>query len=125
MSERRRERRLRYHWPVWFTEDLNGILSQGQMIDVSSGGAAFTCYSDKCPTPGQRITTRFSVPKYDDSDSFDMENYVRTSTVCRIEEVSPFIQKVAVQFAQTLPFKPGEILDPEALEVEEEAFTAV
>lgn len=123
MPERRRERRLRYHWPVWFTEEMNGMLTQGQMIDVSSGGAAFTCYSDKCPDIGQQITARFSVPRYDQSDSFDMENYVRPSRVCRIEEISPFVQKVAVQFAEILPFKPGEVTDTEALEVEDDFFT--
>lgn len=123
MSERRRERRLRYHWPVWFTESLDGMLSQGQMFDISSGGAAFTCYSDKCPDPGQEITARFSVPRYGDDNSFDMENYIRNGRVCRIEEVSPFIQKVAVQFAQTLPFKPGELTDIESLEIEEDAFS--
>ena len=35
--ERRREKRLRYNWPVWFAEDFNAVLSQGQMVDVSSG----------------------------------------------------------------------------------------
>ncbi len=121
-DERRRERRLRYQWPVWFTENCDGALSQGQMVDVSSGGAAFTCYSDKCPVQGDKITTRFSVPRYNDSDSFDMENYVRVSSVCRIEEVSPFVHKVAVQFAQTLPFKPAEVTDTEALAVDETVF---
>ncbi len=48
--ERRREARLQYSWPVWFAEDFDDILTQGQMVDVSSGGAAFTCYADKCPT---------------------------------------------------------------------------
>ena len=118
-SDRRRERRLRYHWPVWFTEDMSGALTQGQMVDVSSGGAAFTCYADKCPRQGQKITARFSVPRYGEDDSFDLENYVRSSTVCRTEEISPFIHKVAVQFAQTLPFKPGEVTDSEALEIDE------
>ncbi len=58
-DERRREQRLRYHWPVWFAEDFNKMLSQGQMVDVSSGGAAFTCHADgSCPHPGQEMTAR-------------------------------------------------------------------
>ena len=118
-DERRRESRLRYEWPVWFAESEDGPLSQGQMVDVSSGGAAFTCYSDKCPVQGDKITTRFSVPRYNDGESFDMENYVRNSSVCRIEEVSPFVHKVAVQFSQALPFKPAEVTDTEALAIDD------
>ena len=107
--EQRREKRLRYHWPVWFAEDFNGILSQGQMVDVSSGGAAFTCYDDgNCPYPGQQITTRFSVPRFTEDDSFDMEDFSRTGWVCRIDNVNGFTRRVAVQFAEKLTFSPGE-----------------
>ena len=49
-DERRTEQRLRYYWPIWFAENFDDTLSQGQMVDVSSRGAAFTCYShDGCP----------------------------------------------------------------------------
>lgn len=107
-AERRRENRLRYHWPVWFGDDFKGVLNQGQMVDVSSGGAAFTCYADNCPGNGQSITARFSVPKYEEDESFDIENYVRSGRICRIEQISPFIRKVAVQFSDVLPFQPGQ-----------------
>ena len=107
IQERRREKRLRYHWPVWFGYNFNEALEQGQMVDISSGGAAFTCYSDSCPSPGQHITARFSVPRYSE-ENFDVENYIRNGVVCRIQEVSPYIRRVAVEFEQTLPFKPGE-----------------
>ena len=106
--ERRTERRLRYNWPVWFAEDYNDILAQGQMVDISSGGAAFTCYADNCPTAGDHITARFSVPRYEDSDAFDLESFIRDGNICRVEEVSPFIRRVAIQFAEPLPFRPGE-----------------
>ncbi len=117
-DEKRREPRLRYQWPVWFAEREDGPLAQGQMVDVSSGGAAFTCYSDKCPTQGDKITARFSVPRYTDGESFDMENCVRNSSVCRVEEISPFVHKVAVQFSEALPFKPAEVTDTEALAID-------
>lgn len=107
-SERRREKRLNYHWPVWFAEDFNDVLAQGQMFDLSSGGAAFTCYSDTCPAEGQYITTRFSIPHYGEDDSFDLESCMRSGFVCRIEDVNPFMKKVALQFAEPLPFRPGE-----------------
>jgi hypothetical protein len=113
ITERRSETRLRYNWPVWFAENFNEMLIQGQMVDVSSGGAAFTCYADKCPFPGQALTARFSVPRYGDDDSFNMHNFIRSGHVCRVEQVSPFVRRVAVQFAQPLPFKPGQSQDTE------------
>jgi hypothetical protein len=108
-SNRRSEERLRYAWPVWFSEDFNGILSQGQMVDLSSRGAAFSCRAgDDCPCPGQHLTARFSVPQYVDADSFEMADFFRSGRVCRVEEMNPYSRKVAVQFSQPLPFKPGE-----------------
>lgn len=115
-QEKRGEKRLRYHWPVWFGNDFKDVLTQGQMIDVSSGGAAFTCYSDSCPALGQHITARFSVPKYSQEDDFCLENYIRDGQVCRVQEISPFIRKVAVQFEESLPFKPGEQVESEDLQ---------
>ena len=108
-NERRTEQRLRYFWPIWFAEDTNETLAQGQMVDVSSRGAAFTCYADDgCPYLGQHITARFSVPRYGLDDSFDMANFTRSAHVCRIDNVNSFLRRIAVQFAEPLPFKPGE-----------------
>ena len=76
---------------------------------LSSTAAAFTCYADeRCPYPGQNVTARFSVPRYGPDGSFDMENFTRSGHVCRIQDVSGFLRRVAVQFAEPLPFKPGE-----------------
>ena len=108
LTERRREKRLRYHWPVWFAEDFNSILAQGQMVDISSAGAAFTCYAQECPQTGQAITARFSIPQYGSDDSFGLSNFIRTGQVCRVEELNPFLRRVAMTFAKPLPFKPGE-----------------
>ena len=108
-NERRNEKRLRYYWPIWFAEDYNEALSQGQMVDLSSRGAAFTCYADDaCPHLGQQITARFSVPCYGPDDSFDMANFTRSANICRIDDVNSFSRRIAVQFAEPLPFKPGE-----------------
>ena len=106
--ERRREARLRYSWPIWFAEDFDDILTQGQMIDISSGGAAFTCYADRCPGYGQHITARFSVPKSEESDGFDLKNFIRDGKICRIDELGPHIRRVAFQFSEPLPFAPAE-----------------
>ena len=115
IDERRKEQRLHYKWPVWFAEDFDEVLSQGQMVDISSGGAAFTCRADEqCPYPGQHITARFSVPRYGSDDSFDMANFTRSVHVCRVDHVNSFLRRVAVQFAEPLPFKPGEQAEDDA-----------
>jgi hypothetical protein len=108
-SERRIEERLHYHWPIWFAEDINGELSQGQMSDISSRAAAFTCYAGyQCPYPGQQVAARFSVPRYGEDGSFDMVDFVRFGHVCRVDEVNSALRRIAMQFAEPLPFRPGE-----------------
>jgi hypothetical protein len=37
-----------------------------------------------------------------------MANFTRSGHVCRVENVNSFLCRVAVQFAEPLPFKPGE-----------------
>jgi len=114
-NERRKEKRLRYHWPIWFAEDFNGLLSQGQMVDVSSNGAAFTCSADNnCSYPGQSITTRFSVPKFDGDNSFNMTSFTRHGHICRVDDINVYTKRVAIQFAEPLPFKPGQQAEDEA-----------
>ncbi len=108
-NERRTEQRLRYHWPVWLAEDFNETLSQGQMVDVSSRAAAFTCHADEnCPYLGQELTARFSVPRFGPDDSFDMANFTRLGRICRVDNVNNFLRRIALQFAEPLSFKPGE-----------------
>jgi len=108
-DERRTEQRLRYYWPIWYAENFDETLSQGQMVDISSEGAAFTCYAnDECPYPGQHLTARFSVPQYGPDDSFDMASFTRSGHVCRVQDVNSFLRRIAVQFSEPLPFKPGE-----------------
>ncbi len=125
-TERRTEQRLRYYWTIWFAEDFNEVLSQGQMVDISSRGAAFTCHDDgSCPYLGQYITARFSVPRYGPDDSFDMENFTRSGHISRIDEVNGFIRRVVVQFAEPLPFKPGEQADSDKESREENVLEAV
>ncbi len=108
-NERRKEQRLRYHWPIWFSEKFEGELTQGQMADISSRAAAFTCYTDStCPYPGQQVTARFSVPRYGPDDSFDMEEFIRSGHIHRIDDFNRFSRRITLQFTNPLPFKPGE-----------------
>ena len=111
-DDRRTEQRLRYYWPIWFAENPDQNLTQGQMVDVSSQGAAFTCYADHdCPHIGQHITTRFSVPKYGCDESFDVTDFTRSGHVCRVEQINPFMRRIAMQFGEPLPFRPGEQIE--------------
>ena len=111
-SERRREQRLRYHWPVWFAEDFNEALSQGQMVDITSTAAAFTCRTDEYnPYIGQHLTARFSVPQFQPGEAFDMANFTRSGRIYRVSDVNSFCRRIVVQFASPLPFKPGEQTD--------------
>ena len=108
-KDRRTEQRLRYYWPIWFAEDVDDTLLQGQMADLSSSTAAFTCYAhDGCPNEGQHLTVDFSVPRYSSEGSFDITNFTRSSYVYRIDNVNSFLRRIVVQFVKPLPFKPGE-----------------
>ncbi len=89
------------------------------MVDVSSGGAAFTCYADNgCPYPGQNITTRFSVPYYHEDDRFDISDFVRAGRVCRIDQIGNGLNRVAMKFHEPLPFRPGELADAQSSDEE-------
>jgi len=108
-SERRREERLAYQWPIWFAEDFRDELSQGQMADISSRAAAFTCYADdRCPSLGQYLTARFSVPQYGPDNSFDIVDFVRSGRVSRVDGVNNALRRITLQFTEPLPFRPGE-----------------
>jgi len=56
----------------------------------------------------QSLTTHFGVPHFDMTDSFDSVFFDRSGNVCRVDELSDHIHRVAVQFSQPLFFKPGE-----------------
>ncbi|MHC4701077.1 MAG: hypothetical protein ACYTFQ_10920 [Planctomycetota bacterium] len=43
-----------------------------------------------------------------------MANFTRSGHVCRVDNVNSFLRRVAVQFAEPLPFKPGEQLEDKA-----------
>lgn len=114
-NERRREQRLRYHWPVWFAEDFNEALSQGQMADITSTAAAFTCRTDEYyPNVGQHLTARFSVPRFQPGEAFDMVNFTCPGRIYRVDDINSFCRRVVMQFASPLPFKPGEQADSES-----------
>ena len=79
------------------------------MVDVSSKGMALLYHADEnCPQPNQSITTNFGVPYFDSDDSFDTVFFNRIGRVCRIDSLSSKVNRIAIQFAEPLFFKPGE-----------------
>jgi hypothetical protein len=115
-SEKRTEARLPYSWPIWFADNFDDTLAQGQMIDISSKGASFTSYADNYLYDNQQITARFSVPKHHARDPFDLDNFVRRASICRVEHLSSNVRKIAVQFHEPLPFNPASVDRTEIIE---------
>ena len=79
------------------------------MVDVSSKGMALLYYADEnCPQPDQFITTNFGVPYFDSDDSFDTVFFNSIGRVCRVDSLTSKVNRIAIQFAEPLFFKPGE-----------------
>lgn len=108
-KNRRMEERLNYQWPVLFAEDFAKSLSEGIMVDVSSGGLSFLCRADdNCPFVGQKLELRFSIPRVDEEDSTAMTSFTRKGQVLRIETINASLRKVGIQFGTPLTLKPCE-----------------
>ncbi len=107
--ERRREERLKLAGNIWFTPKEKDITLQGQLVDISSRGLAFSCYNTKnCTGPGRQITARFSVPWFSPQGTVQSRKFTRIATICRIGGGNSRLKRVAVQFTEPLPFKPAE-----------------
>jgi len=107
--EQRAEKRLRYRWHARFALNPKQKPLSGQMVDVSSKGMAILYHADEnCPCPNQSITTNFGVPHFDSGDSFDTVFFNRIGRVCRIDNLTSKVNRIAIQFAEPLFFKPGE-----------------
>ena len=106
---KRAESRLRYQWAVLFTDDSRKTVSEGLMVDISSGGLAFRCGAgENCPQVGQKLVTHFSFPTDQVYDSSSMISFTRSGRVLRVNTLNPFLCHVAVQFDEPLPLKPCE-----------------
>ncbi|OHB76763.1 MAG: hypothetical protein A2Z25_17785 [Planctomycetes bacterium RBG_16_55_9] len=108
-NELRTEHRLLYRWPIWITDDATGQMMQGQMVDISSEAASFTCYAyEVCLSPSQQITAHFSVPLCGLGGSFAVRNFTRSGYAYRVDQVNKVLHRVTAQFIEPLPFRPGE-----------------
>ena len=109
-GDRRKEARLRCHWPVWFTEGFGKTFYRGLMLDISSEGVAFTCRPEKkFPRLGQKVTTHFNVPRIGSDDASDMTTFTRISHIYRVDPLDEGLSRVAVHFDEPLDFKPGKL----------------
>jgi hypothetical protein len=105
----RLEERLRYQWPVLFAENFAESVSEGIMVDVSSGGMAFICrVDDNCPFLGQKLAMRFSIPRTEESNMSDMTSFTRKGCVLRVDSVNTSLLRIAIQFDEPLTLKPCE-----------------
>lgn len=108
-NEFRTEHKLLYRWPIWFTDESSGEMMQGQMVDITSEAAAFTCHAyEICLYPSQQITAHFSVPLCGLGGSFAVRNFTRASFTSRIDQINKMLHRVTIQFIEPLPFRPGE-----------------
>jgi len=108
-AEHRYEQRLPYRWPVWFGEDPTQAVFPGLMVDVSSGGMAFTCRTGHCRLEaGQPITVRFSLPRFDESDPGATFGLTRTGCIRWTVAVAEGTYKIGLQFDTPLSLKPAE-----------------
>jgi len=109
-NERRREERLGYQWPVWFSEDFTQTMSQGLMVDVASGGIAFICdRNGESLRDGQNLTIRFSIPRFEGDDPTATVSITRTGNIRRIENLKDGSRRVAIQFDIPLAVRPAEV----------------
>lgn len=108
-NEKRAEQRLRYRWPVRFMIRAKQKPLAGQIVDVTSRGLAFLYHAgEHCPAPDQLVTTSFGVPHFNSHGSFDTVFFNRVGRVCRVDSLNDKVNRVAIQFAEPLFFRPGE-----------------
>lgn len=107
-KNRRLEERLCYQWPVLFAENFTESISEGVMVDVSSGGLAFICSIENCPSLGQTLSMRFNIPRAEEDDCSAMTSFTRTGHVLRINEINDTLRRIAIQFDEPLTLKPCE-----------------
>jgi hypothetical protein len=85
----RQEGRLAYRRPIWFSEDLTKAVFLGLTEDISSGGMAFSCAAEPGRLlEGKRLTVRFSILRFDGSDTWGTIGVTRTGQVRSVTPAS-------------------------------------
>jgi len=108
--QQRTEERLEHKYPVMFSEDFTQDIYHGLMVDISSGGMAFTCRGENTAVEkGQHLTVQFSLPR-DEEDGGGLMNLKRGGEVCWVDKGDGAIWRIGVQFDKPLSMKPCEQL---------------
>ena len=104
-KERRRQKRLRFLWPVWFAYQATGELLKGQAVDLNEQGISVTVKTDSSPAVGDHVLARFSFP-CQSSQTFAMDGYYGWSEVIRVDAAGPDRQRVALRLHTPLANNP-------------------
>ena len=117
-NERRPEKRLAYGWPMSFCRENDKDFIQGQMVNISSNHAAFTCDPRFNPDSKDVLVVQISMPKFTSKDKFEKRDYTRFCTIFRVDQMDPLLKLIVVKFTAPLAFRPGEqkFLNQTALE---------
>jgi PilZ domain-containing protein len=100
-SDRRRDSRIRFSWPLFFGYEDNGQFTRGQVVDLSRSGVGFTVAADECPSVGSHVLTRFSYP-LEEEDHFEMNTYYHWAEVIRVEDVHYGSCRVGMRLHESL-----------------------
>ena len=93
VEDRRRDKRIRFSWPLWFGYSEHGELIQAKLIDLSRSGAGFVVGEHQCPGLGQHILTRFSYPS-NLNGTFDIDSYFHWAQVVRVDNFGNLITNI-------------------------------
>jgi hypothetical protein len=109
-ADRRKERRLPIHWPIWFSDGSDATSIPAEMINISSEGMGFICDDDKyCPKTNRSILLHFSVPRFLPDGTSKMVNFTRIGAVLHIIQLEDSYCRISIQFTEPIDFKPGEV----------------
>ena len=107
-AQKRHEQRLSYRCLVWFGADVTQALFPGLMEDVSSGGIAFLYAEPGRLHAKQRLTVRFSLPRFDVENRQAALGITRIGRIRSITATGDGTYRIGLQFDIPMSFKPAE-----------------
>ena len=106
-SDRRRQARLRFLWPLWFGYSDDGEFVQGKAVDLSNQAVSFTVSSERRPDVGDHVLTRFSFPMTT-MQEFGIDGYYGWSEVMRVEDQGDQRHRVALRLHEPIESELGQ-----------------
>lgn len=100
-KERRREPRHDVSMPVWWQDPAQAGVRRGWMLNVSGHGAALLASEETCPAVGDRLDVSLIDPEL--GLGADVARYLlHRATTCRLDPVTPSMNRVALHFDDDL-----------------------